>query len=360
MLGFIIYLPPSHAQSAASLSLDTEVVKAGTSFTMTVTFDRAPSYDGNLVFVFSQNGTPLTIGGSAPASAGKLTTRAVVSVGADVAGGVYTLSYVNFNAGQVHPLQVKPVQITVTPSDVVTPTSTVVALTPSQEQFLNTRAKKLESILDELSSDLERNGNDELNVRLQAAALLKEAQKQLAESGKGYKMVAGHNLRENPIFFDDFDRHYSAAILDLTSGHISRSSTLDTHLMPQPKYHSVAFQSHSKQGSKSLTGSLASVLDVSVSLVKDNVAAYQKIVQTGSDRFKMTIRSTPPGATISYKRVGFDYSDLSKTTDLIDEEFDFALWTFRIQKGTCAVYRHPNPYLESNLDFEIPLNCGRK
>lgn len=347
------------AQTAAALTLDKEVVKAGSSFVVTLTLDKAPSYDGNVDVVFSEASYGLRFDGTVAIHAGQARATITVPVATDISGGVYTVPYVLFSAGQQHTIKVPHIEITVIPSpETVTPAAAALALSPTQEQFLNTRVKDLQSLLDELSATLAKNGSDEVAVRARAASLLETARKQLLKTAEDYKGIAGTELSHNPVFFDDFDRQYRAAIIDLNALGISAAPPKSFGV--QSRFTLTAYQAGTRHDNKSLVGSLAADLSVALSVVKNNVAAYSKIADSGSDRFKMTIRTIPSGATISYRRIGFDYADLSKQTDLVDEEFDFALWTFRIHKGNCEVFRNPNPYLESNLDFSVNLTCDLK
>ena len=110
-----------------------------------------------------------------------------------------------------------------------------------------------------------------------------------------------------------------------------------------------------------LGSSLGPFVSKLAKLMGDHVAAFLLIGQSGAATFTISLRSTPSGASISYKRIGEDYQDYSKTTDIDQATFPYALWTFRFTLGKCVVVKAPDPYIEKspNLNASM-LNCIKK
>ena len=165
--------------------------------------------------------------------------------------------------------------------------------------------------------------------------------------------------KTEPIFFEDFDRQFQAFIIEaraptdagdevsrLSAAHFERiqfSNNETVTVRPTP-----------------LGGSLGPYLSTLVELLTNLRDAYRMIADTGSDTFSISMKSTPQGATISYKRVGEEYQEYSSTTDVGQATFPYALWTFRFTIGHCEIVKHPNPYIEKSPNLNVQMRNCRK
>jgi hypothetical protein len=77
-----------------------------------------------------------------------------------------------------------------------------------------------------------------------------------------------------------------------------------------------------------LGGSLGPLVSKVAELMGDHVAAFLRIAESGSTNFYLSLKSTPPGAAVSYMRIGEAYQDYSSPTDVDQANFPYALWTF--------------------------------
>jgi hypothetical protein len=108
----------------------------------------------------------------------------------------------------------------------------------------------------------------------------------------------------------------------------------------------------------SLEGTYPLEAIASLELINRNIEAYLRIGESGLDTFSIRLASLPPGASISYKRIGEDYQVLSTPTDVPSATFAFAMWTFKFEKEGCkTVERSPNPYIEAHPDLAVELSC---
>lgn len=120
-------------------------------------------------------------------------------------------------------------------------------------------------------------------------------------------------------------------------------------------------RSNDKDANK-LEGSYPPVATAVLTWLTRNITAYLLIEKTGVDTFPLSLKSRPPGASISFTRTGEPYKDYSRPTDVLNIRFPIAMWTFKFVKAGCEPeFFHPDPYLEADPDGIVEFNrCKTK
>jgi len=235
----------------------------------------------------------------------------------------------------------------------------VASISLDQKQILQNGAAKVDLILDQLAARVDERAAETRALRDYLATVATTARGALEQTRTQYRASLPVG-KDEPIFFEDFDRQFRVFIIEANAPTTASDDRVN--------HGSVGLLNVQLSNSESITvrpspldGSVGPFVSTLVTLLTNLRDAYHKIADTGSDTFTMSLKSSPPGAAISYRRVGEKYQDYSKPTDVEQATFPYAMWTFRFVLGKCEVVKYPNPYIETSPNLSVEMqNCSRK
>jgi hypothetical protein len=241
----------------------------------------------------------------------------------------------------------------------VYPQSAVATVQMNQRQVLQDGAAKVQILLDEMSTRVDDQSAETPELRAYLASVASRAQSELEKSRIRYRSALPAGSKE-PILFEDFERRYQAFLVengDFHEGPVRQSKLLGGHVeLAQLQTNQTVIVTPPKLGSS--VGPLVSKL---AEILEDHVAAFLAIGESGSESFTISLRSSPSGASIEYKRIGEGYTLYSRPTDVEQVPLPYARWTFRFSIGTCQVVRTPDPFIEKNPRLLVNMqNCVKK
>lgn len=368
-------LTTAFSQDAVSGTLERDKITAGQKFHLKVHFTEAPSFSTwiqqyfnyKVVAGITSPSNPVQIFCSGQTQAGNSDVDLVCNVPDDADGGIYSASSQPAVLGPrpggsrdtlikvaVPDFEVLPVQGTN-----VYPKTAVASISLDQKQILENGAANIEVLLDQLNTTVDRNSAETPALKAYLTKVAQEGQRQLEKSRAEYTQALPDGSSE-PIVFEDFARRYAAVIVDIRAPSDARA---EVRFANRP--HLVMVQLSTKETvtvrPTPLTGSLGPLVSQLAELLGDHMAAFLQIEKSGSTTFTISLRSSPPGATISYKRIGEGYQDYSALTDVPQATFPYALWTFRFRLGNCEVVKTPNPFIEKSPNLNAQMqNCQKK
>jgi hypothetical protein len=360
------------SQEAAVGTLELDKIVAGRTFQLKVKFATAPSYSGFVQVVFDykpQTGirapqNPVVIACNGTTKAGETEVDLPCPVPIDADGGVYTHRDIRlgpptgFSRERTEKISIPDFEVLPVQDTTVYPASAVATISFDQQQVLENGAGKVQALLDQLNTKVDNNSAETPALKIYLATVAEIGQKELQRSRAQYLQSSPKGSPE-PIFFEDFARHYAAMLVEirapqnahLQNGHanlhfqlvqLSTSQTVTVHPTP-------------------LTGNLGPLVSKLAELLGNHMAAFLMIAKDSSTKFIISLKSSPPGAAISYKRLGEEYADWTEKTDIDRAEFPYALWTFRFSMGKCEVVKNPNPYIEKSPNLNVSMqNCQKK
>lgn len=367
-------LTTAFSQDAVSGTLERDKITAGQKLHLKVHFNEAPSFSTWIQQYFSYKvvagitspSNPVQVFCSGQTQAGKSDVDLVCDVPDDADGGIYSASQPAVLGPRpggsrdtlikvaVPDFEVLPVQDTN-----VYPKTAVASISLDQKQILENGAANIEVLLDQLNTTVDRNSAETPTLKAYLTKVAKEGQRQLEKSRTEYVQTLPAGSSE-PIVFGDFANRYSAIIVEIRAPSDARA---EVRLANRP--HLVMVQLSTKETvtvrPTPLTGALGPLVSQLAELLGDHMAAFLQIGKSGSTTFTISLRSSPPGATISYKRIGEGYQDYSALTDVPQATFPYALWTFRFRLGNCEVVKTPNPFIEKSPNLNAQMqNCQKK
>lgn len=364
----------SFGEQATTGILDRTKVTAGQTFKLNIHFKTPPSYDGYLVMAFDykqliglksiDNPLTITCNGGMKASQEEAELNCLVPIDAD--GGTYAPRAIlrigpppNGTRERTDPITVSEFEVVPVQDNNVYPTAAVATISLNQRQVLENSAETIEVLLDRLNTKVDGSSAETPDLKVFLADTANSALRDLETSRQHFNQTSKTG-DPSPIFFEDFARQYSTFLVEV------RAPKSVAFVMPPDKgpHFSLiqlstrdAVTVHPGEGS----GSLGPLVSKLATLLGNHMAAFLYIAKSGSTTFTMSLKSSPPGASISYKRIGEDYQDYSGATNVDHAEFPYALWTFRFSLGKCEVVKNPNPYIERPLNLNVSmLNCGKK
>ena len=365
-----VHLSAAYAQGNATGTLEHDKITAGQRFKLRVQLDTTPSYKTFVQEVFTYKsvaGVPLTrpplsvvCNGTTTGLSSAVELECVVPSDAD--GGVYEPQNLRIgpppggareqNAKIVVPeFEVVPIQDTN-----IYPKNAVATISLSQRQTLQSGAGKIDRLLDRLNTRVAHDSAESSDLKTFLSETAQTAQRELRKSLGDY-LQASQPGSPAPIFFEDFDRQYTAFLIEVRTPQTSRwrrDSLGQAHLELAQLSTNQTVTVRPPELSSSL-GPLVSKLAL---LMGNHLAAFLSIAESGSTTFTISLKSSPPGASVSYKRIGENYQDYSKPTDVNEATFPYALWSFRFTLGHCEIVKNPNPYIEKSPNLNPSMkNC---
>lgn len=369
----IALLGVASGQESATGMLDQDRVTAGQTFHVKVTLSEPPSYVGQLNIWYDYkrvDGVPppqstVQISCSGNTAIGSVTADLQCGVPTDADSGIYVLEagIMRFapppggSKQRAIPLKVADVQIVSIPDTNIYPSSAAATISLSQKQILLNSSAKVTFILDQLSTRTDQHAAETKDLRQYLVSVANIARDQLRKTRNQYRESLNKGQAE-PIFFEDFDRQLLAFTMAATpTARNRRSDTSPAHLVlaQASKSDSITVRP------SPVDGSLGPYLSDLVSILTNLRDALNAVADSGSDTFTISLKSSPPGATISYMRIGEPYQDYSRPTNIDQATFEYSLWTFRFTLGHCVVVKHPNPYVEKSPNLNADMqNCRKK
>jgi hypothetical protein len=260
-------------------------------------------------------------------------------------------------------IQVNPpliLHVLALPDAAVLPTAVTATIDLTNRQYMTSQATSLEEVRNVLATQAD--GHAALTSQL-LQNLMDACQKAdeivLASQATYLKGWSGE-ARLKPVFFEDFHRRFVAAIVQLKEQ--QQTLTKRSALTPTsaPRIVRVQLIKRKPEDNVSqewkapmLSGTYTLVAQAVLDLIGETISAFRRVGDTGSDTFVLSLKSSPPGASISFMRVGTDFESWPAPTDTIIK-FPLAKYTFRFTMNGCGYKDIPlNPYLMAE---DIVLN----
>lgn len=373
MLALASYVSVARAQESPKVTLNRAKITAGQTLKLSVMFPEAPSYAATIQMNFGcrrnvgavPQDTPSEISCIGTGKAGSRNVNISCQIPFDQGGGVYQLE--QFRLGpppggsrwRILKSSVPDFEVIPAEDKNVYPTSATASISLDQKQVLQNGAMKVDALLDQLNARVEGNSAETKDLKAYLSNMAGTAKGELEHIRAQYRQTLPSGKKE-PIFFEDFDRQLTAFIAGVGA---PKTVNLQQH-NPQTAHFMLVQLSSSKTvivHPMPLDGSLGPFASNLVQLLVNLRDAFNMIAGTGSDTFTISLRSTPPGASISYKRIGEDYQDYSSPTDVDQATFPYAMWTFRFTIDHCDVIKKPNPYIERSPNLTVSmLDCVKR
>lgn len=372
---FLVSLAPAvFAQETPTGTLDRDKITAGQNFHLKVRLSEAPTFATWVQQMFDYkraNGVSfpqqtVAINCTGNTQPGIRDVELICAIPTDADGGIYEAQRL-FRLGpppgasreKDFKIQVPDIEVVPVADTNLYPSTAVATVSLDQKQILNNGAEKIEYILDQLNTKVDETSAETRAFRTYLSGVASTARGELHKIRAQYQESLA-NGKSEPIFFEDFDRQFQAFIIETNAPNIGSSETMGLNSVHLERVQLSENQSVTVRPTP-LDGSLGPYLSQLVSLLINLRDALHMIAETGSDTFTISLKSTPPGATISYKRVGEKYQDYSSPTDVAQASFPYAMWTFRFAIGHCEVIKVPNPYIEKSPNLNASMqNCSKK
>jgi hypothetical protein len=254
---------------------------------------------------------------------------------------------------------VPDIEVLAVPDTNTYPQAATASILLNQKQILTNGAAKVEALLDLLNTKVDNNSAETPTLRVYLRDVAREGKAQLEKTRAAYVKTLPEGSPE-PIVFKDFDLRYTDLITEIRA---PKDAALLMKDSESPRLVNVQLSTKDTvtvhpQAIDPSVGPLVTKLAV---LLGDHIAAFLKIADTGSTSFTISLKSSPPGATVSYKRIGEKYQDYTSVTDIPNATFPYALWTFRFVLGECVVVKTPNPYIEKAPNLNPAMqSCVKK
>jgi hypothetical protein len=347
------------AQEATG-TLERDKITAGQTFNLVVHLSPAPTYKGNVQLMFEYKpveGTknPFTAGRFGCSGISEPNNRDVIlkcEVPFDLDGGIYNATNIVLlpaaggSRQRSIPIKVPDIEIIATPDTNVYAKSATADVLLNQQQILQDGAAKIDVLLDDLNTKVDNNAAETPQLMAFLKTIAQTGQSELETSRVAYRKTLANGSIE-PIFFEDFARLYAAYLYEIQT---AQNAELQNSISKAVHFQTVQFPSNQTVTVRpsQLNNSLGPYVSKLADLLISHLNAFTKISKNGSVSFTISLHSTPPGASISYKRIGENYQDYSKPTDVDQATFPYALWTFQFVLGKCKVVKTINPYIEQS------------
>lgn len=373
VLALVTQIPGLLSQEIPKAKFERDAVTAGQTLKLKVTFPEALSYAAAVLVYFgfkSNNGAvprdyPEEIPCNGIGQAGSKDMVLTCHIPIDQLGGTYQVLQFRLGPppGGSHwrLLQVPIPDFEVLPVEDknVYPTTAAVSISLDQKQALQNGAIKIDALLDRLNARVEGNAAETKDLKEYLSTTASTAQGELEHIRVQYRKTLPSGKSE-PIFFEDFDRQLTAFIVG-----VSAPKTVDFGEQKSQAVHFMPVQLSSRETvtvhPTPLDGSLGPFASVLVHLLVNLRDAFNTVAQRGTDEFTISLRSVPPGAVVSYKRLGEKYQDYSSPTNVDQATFPYAMWTFRFTINHCDVFKKPNPYVEQSPNLTVLMrDCVKR
>jgi hypothetical protein len=236
--------------------------------------------------------------------------------------------------------------------NLVTPTSVVVTVNPSQIELLREEADHLRAKERHLREQLASESSNTHQVVLQTS--LQDALTDLERTKNSFiglqKGMEPASRRAVYIFFDDIERTYVHAqeAVVKTSARLPRA---------QPRLMQVHY------AFTGLAYHLDPAADAVLESIVHNEAAYDVVASSKLLTFTLEVDSKPKGATISYKLRGDDYHSLHHETDWRIENLPRAVYLVRVQKEGYEEQEKPFDAIKdtgTSISFDLKRKSARR
>jgi hypothetical protein len=341
----------SEGQGAQVAISGGEILKAGENLELTVTLDKAPSFEGGALSVgFGAKEGQGSASTGGPTLPGQQVYHFQVRIPAAAPGGIWTLtSFQFFNSAAWVNLPHKDLLFRVIPTPgIVYPTSAEIQVDPSQVQLFRREALRLQTQLQTLRASVLGAGEPPTKSTLAVLRSKVEAELDSVTSTEarfyelGGKSQFGDKSQSEAAkaFFDDIRIGYSEALSELSPKKRARA---EPRIMPASQ----------KEGP---TARYPFTAQAVFRLFELNELAYTLVADTQTLVFDLDVNSTPEGAAVSYRRRGDPYKQHPNPTNSRIKSLPYAEWIVRFQKDG---YRDQeidfNPFVEPNRIVSVNL-----
>jgi hypothetical protein len=339
-------------------------IKAGESLPFKVHLDKAPSSsDGEIVFETSrlQNISGSTIAGNdwrfcALAVPHKLDYDCEVRTNkSDVVGTLRaSITHVGIQYPTKYPYPIvisnfKPIEFLVQgpPRPPVVYENIEVTLVPSQAQLLRLERIKLQRRISNLKAAVARLEQSKAGVDSLASLLRKSVRGEilvLEGTQRDFdKFATGKQKPAATVFFDDLHSSYERALVQIDDFSQRAGVTgLALRLV--------------SQGAQDARPGYLVLAQATFRPFEQNELAYRTVVDTDSLTFDLEVRSSPEGATVSYRRRGDTFQQEAEPTDTVIRALPYAIWFVKFHKtGFRDKTVEHDPFRDPNHVVEVSL-----
>lgn len=325
-----------------------EFVKAGETFTLVITVDRAPNFSGStLYFIVRPKDIETGQGYGIQLDPNKTEYSQQVQIPEAAIGGTWSVTEFKFGSGMpgspLTPLPFTKYSFQVIPKKgLVYPTSAAVGMRPSQTQLLRTEAIQLQARIQELKGQILEHKSDSKLTKL-LRENIRSAIQALDDTEQQFRSLDSSSKQEgnSHVFFDDLRTSYRAA------DHLITAEEVKLH---NSNFLRVAAQQKAESGIYPL------VAQPVLRAFEQNELAYNTVADAQSLTFDLEVSSYPAGATVSFKRRGDEFKKSPNPTDSTIKALTFAIWIVRFEKeGFLAIDKEHNPFVESNHAITVQL-----
>jgi len=232
-------------------------------------------------------------------------------------------------------------------------------LSPTQQQFLDTKAEELDHLDAQLTTKIEGQSSDSVALRDTLIQTVEAAEAALNLTAQQYRTQILKPNEPLPDFFADFQRQYEVLKIDLRAP-IPGTSAMNG-MVAQLLY--VQLQRRAQKPDVTHSGGDLTYPPAAVSVRKtmhDNEAAYKYVAKSGRVTFDARLSSVPTGAYVRYKKlIDNDFKDYSAPTDVPKVTLELATWIFEFRKDGCGekpIIRRIDPYDDANPDISVEFS----
>jgi hypothetical protein len=348
----IFRLAPCVAQDSVSVSVASDtVVKAGEWLNLTVTLDKAPTFEGR-IHVYAEGPVPEQWVVSDGQVLPKTKTIAIrLQIPPTASGGQWRIKAVTFWAGfQWQPLAMKEVTFRVIANEgLVFPGSAAVTVNPSQIQLLRRAALNLQSQIEALKANVSQSSSGRGSRTVDFIRReIKNAMRSLDSTESSFYQLAGSMPKSDAAqtFFADLRQSYEEALNSLNKNNAADGF----QWLIQPV--ALGFPG---QVSKPRTN-YPILLQAALRPFEQNELAYTTVADSASLIFDLTVTSTPAVAAIGYRRRGDAYHQNPDPTNTVVKSLPYAIWLVQFQKsGYKTQEREHDPFREPNHVLNVEL-----
>jgi hypothetical protein len=374
LLIFAGYAPTLMSQNVAQGTLDRDRITAGENIQLQLTFPEAPTYSGTIIIYFLYKPSkdvvlkyaPSEIACRGETKAGSKAADVQCPIPIDQAGGVYGLEQFrlgpppNGSQWRFPQLSIPDFEVIPVEDKNVYPASAVAEISLDQKQVLQDGASKISYLLDQLNGRVYLHAAETADLKSYLLDTATAAQGELRNSRVAYVKKLPSGSKE-PVFLEDLERHYEDVITDLRGSLRRTSARKNDFEMPRFRLIQLSSDQTITVHPSSTDVSLGPLVTQLSDLLIKTIEEFQKISETRSTTFRIDLKSSPPGASISYGRLREPFQEWSAPTDVQQAEFPYALWTFVFKMGSCGIVKKPNPFIEKNPNLTVSMqNCRKK
>ena len=339
----LLYAAALFAQESATIHGE-QFVKAGEQVKLAIVIDKSPNFNGSGLSIDIRGPEDFLWRQGVGLMPGQTSYEMTFTLPEAAPGGKYSVEKVWFNSGAGNSLDLPFNKYTfrvIPKKDLVYPTSADVAISPNQLQLLRTEAVHLQAEIQDLKGQISEQTDDRklaslLHQRLNdAIAKLDTTEREF----RGLESSPKQQDNSSP-FFGDIRTSYREAELEIKSELRESRGVFLQVADRKPGYPLIA--------------------RAALHAFEQNELAYNLVADTQSLVFDLDTSSVPPGATVSYRRRGDQFTKAPNPTNSTIKSLVYAIWLVRFEEpGYEIVEREHDPFREPNHSITVTLKKSK-